>query len=99
MIWGAVLGASALAFAFKYLGQSIPQTLLTHPRISRIADLIPTVLLAGLVAVQTFANKTELVIDQRLAGLAVAAVALYLRANFLVMLVVATLTSALIHHL
>lgn len=99
MIWSAVLGASALAFAFKYIGQSIPQSLLSHPRIAKIADLIPTALLAGLVAVQTFANKTELVIDQRVAGVIVAAIALYLRANFLIMLIAATATSALLHQL
>ncbi|MFM7499858.1 MAG: AzlD domain-containing protein [Actinomycetota bacterium] len=98
-MWSAVIGASALAFAFKYIGQSIPQSVLTNPRIAKIADLIPTALLAGLVAVQTFASKTELVVDQRIAGVAVAAVALYLRANFLVMLLAATLTSALLHQL
>ncbi|MBM3703896.1 MAG: AzlD domain-containing protein [Actinobacteria bacterium] len=98
-MWSAVIGASALAFAFKYIGQSIPQSVLTNPRIAKIADLIPTALLAGLVAVQTFASKTELVVDQRIAGVAVAAVALYLRANFLVMLIAATLTSALLHQL
>ena len=98
-MWTAVIGASILAFAFKYIGQSIPQSLLAHPRVAKIADLIPTALLAGLVAVQTFADKTELVIDQRLAGLAVAAIALYIRANFLVMLIAATLTSALLHQL
>ena len=98
-MWSAVIGASVLAFAFKYIGQSIPQSVLTNPRIAKIADLIPTALLAGLVAVQTFASKTELVIDQRIAGVAVAAVALYLRANFLVMLIAATLTSALLHQL
>lgn len=98
-MWTAVIGASILAFAFKYIGQSIPQSVLANPRIAKIADLIPTALLAGLVGVQTFANKTELVIDQRLAGLVVAAIALYLRANFLVMLIAATLTSALLHQL
>ncbi|MFZ9441385.1 MAG: AzlD domain-containing protein [Candidatus Nanopelagicaceae bacterium] len=99
MMWGAVIGASVLAFAFKYIGQSIPQSLLANPRIARIADLIPTALLAGLVAVQTFAEKTTLVVDQRLAGIAVAAIALMLRANFLVMLLAATATSALLHQL
>lgn len=81
-MWTAVIGASILAFAFKFIGQSIPASVLANPRVAKIADLIPTALLAGLVAVQTFANKTELVVDQRLAGLAVAAIALYLRANF-----------------
>lgn len=99
MIWTAVIGASIVAFAFKFIGQSIPQSVLAHPRIAKIADLIPTALLASLVAVQTFANKTELVVDQRLAGLAVAAIALYLRANFLVMLLAATLTSAILHQI
>ena len=99
MMWTAVIGASIVAFAFKYIGQSIPQSLLSHPRVAKIADLIPTALLAGLVAVQTFANKSELVIDQRLAGLAVAAIALYLRANFLVMLIAATVTSAILHQI
>ena len=99
MIWTAVIGSSIVAFAFKFIGQSIPQSVLAHPRIAKIADLIPTALLAGLVAVQTFANKTELVVDQRLAGLAVAAIALYLRANFLVMLLAATLTSAILHQI
>ena len=99
MIWTAVIGASLLAFAFKYIGQSIPESLLAHPRVSRIADLIPTALLAGLVAVQTFATKTTLIVDQRIAGVLVAAVALYLRANFLVMLIAATATSALLHQI
>jgi len=98
-MWSAVIGASVLAFAFKYIGQSIPQSLLTNPRVARIADLVPTALLAGLVAVQTIAEKTTLVIDQRLAGLAVAATALMLRANFLVMLIAATATSALLHQI
>mgnify|MGYP006270134805 FL=1 len=99
MIWTAVIGASLLAFAFKYIGQSIPQSLLSHPRVAKIADLIPTALLAGLVAVQTFATKTTLVVDQRIAGVLVAALALYFRANFLVMLIVATATSALLHQI
>lgn len=98
-MWGAVIGASVLAFAFKYIGQSIPQSALANPRVARISDLIPTALLAGLVAVQTFAEKTTLVVDQRLAGLVVAALALSLRANFLVMLIAATATSALLHNL
>jgi uncharacterized membrane protein len=99
MIWSAILGASVIAFACKYIGQSIPQSLLSHPRVAKVADLIPTALLAGLVAVQTFANRMELVIDQRAVGVVVAAIALYLRANFLVMLIAATTTSALIHQL
>ena len=39
-MWTAVIGASVLAFAFKYIGQSIPESVLANPRIARIADLI-----------------------------------------------------------
>jgi len=54
-------------------------------------------LLAALVAVQGLTSGHGLVIDGRLAGLAAAAVALALRAPFIVVLVVAGATGALVH--
>jgi hypothetical protein len=52
-----------------------------------------------LVAVQTFTNGKSLVIDQRLAGLAVAVIALILRAPFAVVVLSAAATSAGLYHL
>ena len=51
---------------------------------ARVSDLLPVALLAALAAVQTFATGDTLVLDARVAGVAVAAVALLLRAPFLV---------------
>lgn len=97
-IWIGVLGTSAIAFALKYLGHSVPEKFLTNPRMLRINTLIPVVLLSALVAVQTVAEKSKLVIDQRLAGVAVAVIALALKAPYFLVVISAALTSALLYH-
>jgi len=97
-MWWGVLGTSVAAFALKYLGHSIPQRYLSHPKIQKTNLLIPITLLSALVAVQTFADKSKLVIDHRTAGLAVAVVALKFRASFPVVVILAALASALTYH-
>jgi branched-subunit amino acid transport protein len=94
--WWAILGAGAACYLLKRAGLSVPARVLARPLVERIADLIPAALLAALVAVQVFASGTELTIDARAAGLAVAVVALLLRAPFLVVVVAAALTAALL---
>jgi Branched-chain amino acid transport protein (AzlD) len=69
---------------------------LERPAVQRIADLLPVALLAGLIAVQVFATGAAVTVDARLAGLLAALVALLLRAPFIVVVVVAALTAALI---
>ena len=96
-IWIAVLGASATAFLNKYIGHSVPERWLNKPRFMRINTLVPIVLLSALVAVQTLGNKKELVIDQRLAGVAVALVLLKFKAAFPIVVVGAAVTSAAIY--
>lgn len=98
-MWIAVIGTSAIAFGLKYFGHSIPEKYLTNPRALRINTLIPIALLSALVAVQTFGDKSKLVIDQRLAGLAVAVIALALKAPFPVVVVGSAAASALVFHL
>ena len=95
--WIAVIGASFLAYALKYMGSSIPESWLAHPRIQRINNLIPISLLSALVAIQTGTDKTKFVIDQRAAGVAVAAIALLLKAPFWLVVVSAAATSALVY--
>ena len=58
------------------------------------AGEVPAALLAALVMVQTFSTGDRLTVDARVAGLAVAAVALVLRAPFLVVVVLAAATAA-----
>jgi hypothetical protein len=95
-VWVAVLAAAAGCFAIKLAGLSVPPGLLEHPVAERVADLLPTVLLSALVAVQVFGSGSAIVVDARLVGLGVAVVALVLRAPFLVVVGAAALAAALV---
>ncbi len=97
--WIGVLGTSAIAFTLKYLGHSIPEKYLTNPRMLRINTLIPIALLSALVGVQTITEKGKWVIDQRLAGVAVALIALSLKAPYFVVVISAAITSAVIYRI
>jgi branched-subunit amino acid transport protein len=98
-LWLGVLGTSAIAFTLKYLGHSIPEKYLTNPRMLRINTLIPIALLSALVGVQTITEKGKWVIDQRLAGVAVALIALSLKAPYFVVVISAAITSAVIYRI
>jgi branched-subunit amino acid transport protein len=95
-MWAAILLAGAGCYLLKVTGLSVPQRVLQHPVAERVADLIPVALLAALVAVQVFARGHTLVLDARAAGLAVAVGLLVLRAPFLVVVVGAAVTAALL---
>lgn len=97
--WTAVLAAAAGCFALKVVGWSVPSRVLERDRVRRSATLLPIALLGGLVVVQAFAADGHLVLDARAAGLAVAAVAVVLRAPFLVVVVLAAATAGLLRAL
>lgn len=96
MTWTAILVSAAGCYLLKLLGLSVPQQLLEHPVVARVAGLLPVALLAALAAVQAFADGTRLVLDARLAGVAAGVVALLLRAPFLVVVGAAAATAALV---
>jgi branched-subunit amino acid transport protein len=95
-MWTAVLVTAAGCYLLKLAGLSVPQTVLEHPVVERVADLLPVALLAALVAVQVFAEGPALALDARVVGLAAAVVALLLRAPFIVVVAVAALAAALV---
>ena len=97
--WWGTLGTSAIAFALKYFGHSLPEKYLNNPRMLRVNLLIPIALLSALVAVNTFAEKTKLTLDHRATGLLVAVIALRLRAPYFVVVVGAAVTSAIIYRM
>ena len=99
MMWIVLIGTSALSFSVKMLGHSVPERWLANSRLQRINALIPISLLSALVVAQGFVVKTHVVIDHRLAGLAAALAALFAKAPFPVVVVVAAVTSALVYHL
>ena len=95
--WIAVIGTSAIAFLLKYSGHSVPEKWLSHPKIQKVNALIPIALLSALVAVQSFTEKSKLMVDQRLLGLVVAILALLLKAPFPVVVISAAVSSALLY--
>lgn len=98
IFWVATLGTSLVAFLLKYSGHSVPERWLSHPKIQRINALIPIALLSALVAVQSFSEKSQLMIDQRLVGLCVAIVALMLKAPFPIVVLCAAVSSAVMYN-
>jgi branched-subunit amino acid transport protein len=95
-MWAAIMGTAVGCYLLKLAGLSVPSTLLEHPVVHRVADLMPVALLAALVAVQVFADGPTLGVDARVAGLVAAVVALLLRAPFIVVVLVAAVTAALV---
>lgn len=90
-----ILGA-ALVFSWKLVGYLLPERFLDKPLVRNSADYLTIALLAALFAIQGFTSGQSIQIDERLAGLVVAVVALLLRMPFVVVVVVAAATSALL---
>ena len=82
-LWSAILLACAAAFLTKLAGYAVPARWLHHPRMARVAGALTVALLSALTVMNTFAAGTALVLDARLAALAVAALALWARLPFL----------------
>ena len=96
MIWAGVLVASTACYALKLAGVSLPERWLQDARIQRTIPLLPVALLAALIATLTFSTGHRLVLDVRAAALAVAAMAVLLRAPFLVVVASGAATAALL---
>jgi branched-subunit amino acid transport protein len=96
MIWAGVLVACASCYALKLAGLSLPARVLQDRRVQQTVPLVPIALLAALVATQTFSTGQHLVLDVRAGALAVAIVAVLLRAPFLVVVASAAATAALL---
>jgi uncharacterized membrane protein len=97
--WIAVVVGAAVVYGIKLVGHLVPEHWLAQPRVARAAALVTVALLSALVAVQAVAQGQELVADARLPALAVAAVALALRAPFVVVVILAAATAALLRAL
>lgn len=96
VIWASLLVASLACYALKLAGLSLPRRFLEDVRIQRVVPLLPVALLAALVATSTFSTGRHIVLDARAAALAVAALAVVLRAPFLVVVALAAATAALL---
>jgi branched-subunit amino acid transport protein len=96
MTWLGIVVAGVGCYLLKLAGLSVPARVLERPLVDRVADLLPVALLSALIAVQVVASGHDLVLDARLVGLGAAFVALLLRAPFIVVVLVAAASAALV---
>jgi branched-subunit amino acid transport protein len=95
-MWAAVIASAVGCYLLKLAGLCFPDRVLNRPFVRRVADLIPVALLGALVVVQTLSTGQSLTVDARLAGVGAGVVALLCKAPFLVVVVVAAVTTALL---
>jgi uncharacterized membrane protein len=96
-LWALVLATAGGCYALKLGGYLVPARLLDGPRLRRLIELLPVALLAALVVVEAVASGRHLDFDgARLAGFGAGAIAVWCRAPFLVVVVVAAVVAALI---
>lgn len=95
-IWLGILIASAAVYSWKILGFLVPSSVLNHPTVSRIASLLTVALLAALLGVQGLTAGGQIELDARIPAIGVAAILLYFRAPFVVMVAAAALVAALL---
>jgi branched-subunit amino acid transport protein len=82
-------------FALKSAGPLLLGERSLPARVQQVVDLLPAALLAALAIVSTVGDGQEIVIDARLVGLIVAGLALWRRAPFVVVILLASAATAI----
>ncbi|MEX1080298.1 MAG: AzlD domain-containing protein [Homoserinimonas sp.] len=95
-MWSIIIIASLGCLALKVSGYLVPPSFMERPRPSRVANLLTVALLAALVATQTFGAGTEIVVDARVPALLLAAALFALRVPFILVIIAAAATAALL---
>jgi branched-subunit amino acid transport protein len=96
MTWTALLALSAVSYALKASGPVLAGGRRLGPQVRQTLDLVAVPLLAALILVQTVGDGHRLVLDARVPALAVAAILVWRRAPFLVVVLAAAATAALL---
>lgn len=96
MIWVVIAVVGAATIAFKASGPVLLGTRALPPRAAAVVDVLAPAMLAALVVTQTVGGDRELVLDERLLGVAAGAVAVLLRAPLVVVMAAAAATAALV---
>lgn len=96
MSWWLVAWLSLGAYAFKVLGFVVVGSRKLPELVTRCLLLIPAALLAALVVKDAATTGQQLVLDERMLGLGVAAVAAWRRVPLIAVVVLAAGTTALL---
>lgn len=95
-LWTVIIIASLAGLALKVSGYLVPSELMEKEKPSRVAGLLTVALLAALVATQTLASGQQVELDARVPAILVAAMLFALRVPFIIVIVAAALTAAII---
>jgi uncharacterized membrane protein len=98
-LWGWLLLACAVSWLTKLAGYLMPARWLRSPGMLRVAGALTIALLAALTALNTFSQGAALALDARTASLAVAALALWARVPFLLVVVLGAAAAAVVRAL
>ncbi len=99
MTWAALIALCGISYALKAVGPVLAGGRELGPQLRQAVDLVAVPLLAALILVQTFGLGQQLVVDARAPALAVAGVLVWRRAPFLVVVLAAAATAALVRAL
>ena len=96
MTWKLVLVLAAGAYAFKFIGLVVIGSRPLPAALERCLALVPAAMLSALIVQGTVSTGQDLVLDARLPGVTVAAVLAWRRAPFIVAVVAAAATTAIV---
>ncbi|MDX6535390.1 MAG: hypothetical protein QOF68_3134 [Gaiellales bacterium] len=99
MSWAALIGLGCAAYVLKALGPMLLGEREIRLDVAAVLSLLSIPLLGALILVQTFDGGERLVLDARLPALGVAAVLVWRRAPFLVVVLAAATTAAVLRAL
>jgi len=99
MSWTALLALCAISYGLKASGPVLAGGRQLGPQVRQTLDLVAVPLLAALILVQTVGDGQNIVLDARVPALGVAAVLVWRRAPFLVVVLAAAATAALLRAL
>lgn len=96
MSWVVIGLVGVATMAFKSAGPVLLGKRELPPRVAPVVEVLAPAMLAALVVTQTVGGDRQIVLDERLLGVAAGGIAVWLRAPLPAVMVVAAATAALI---
>ncbi|MDQ2837256.1 MAG: AzlD domain-containing protein [Actinomycetota bacterium] len=98
--WLIVVLSGIGCYILKYAGYALPQRLFAHAWLQKLIGLLPIALLSALIVVEALADGSHYDADAaRLAGFGVGAFVLWRKGSFLIVVISAAVTAAVIRQL
>lgn len=96
-LWVTTIVASLGCYGLKLAGVSLPEGVLAHPRVQRVAELLPTAMLTALIATDLFDSNRHYTADwHTLVGVGAGGLALWRGRSLIVVFAVAVVSTALL---